>query len=959
MTGKIVQLNYKYSLDKKGDVLMPITGEMIISGFISKIVSDVVDIPENPIKKAIKDADKKRRDKNQSIETRIYQVTIDAIKEFTKREYKGQDVLYDAAESIIGGLKNSNNNIEAVRVGLKMLVSQVTSETCEEFLKTLCHVICIDKNDVLYKQITLIQGGKAFEAVNEGFDVSNRNDEKTHEKLDYVIEGIDNITEKISGAENDEIMHYKVSVKNRADEYAKKWDENAFLNNFNKEDEDAGTEIKLSEIYKEKCLPHYIWERNTKPSKRTLRNLLKDYIIDNQNRKMLLILGQPGIGKSTLITWIMANLVEKKDDIFVYQFANDLGSINWQGENVLNDIFRTIGLGYDDLENKTLIIDGFDEIYVSGERERILNKLNQELKRRNILKNFSLIITCRENYVNQLKLGDTEYITLQSWNEEQIKSFCEIYEEVIIRKNSESGVNKNSEIKISKIVEKKDIMGIPLILYMVLALNVDIERGSSIVDIYDQIFSLKKGGIYDRRYDVEHRINEPETKGHIHHISQRIAFWMFENNADEATIPQENFEEICENEMIESGENGEEIQSNTLIGNFFRLKHCEGKGTDELQFVHRSIYEYFVVIYFFESIHKLKSKEEVAGQLGELLKEGHLTVQMLEFIKCKFDSMGGFNFSNVTKEIFNIMLRHGMTFYTKEKYSNVIDRERRIFSNMLKIVRLWNLQLGEMDYGIITYLQLNRENKLNLKGIKFIKKNSDLKPPFPPSLDVTDLYGFSLRGVNLRGIYLYGVDLSDADLREVNLSGADLGEANLVKANLAKAYLCRINLRGANLRRANLRGTDLSGADLNDTNLKGAHLSNAVLKGAYLNDADLRGIELNGTYLGRADLSRANLSGTYLNGVNLCSADLSEANLNGAKLSKVNLCNADLSEVNLSEIDLNEVDLSGADLYRTILSEEQVNMLYGKCDLKKSRIVLSEGNRIVGYREYYTRKKND
>ena len=124
---------------------MIIDSSMVISGFISKIVSDIVDIPENPIKNAIRNADKKRKGKNQSIETRIYQVTIDAIKEFTKREYKGQDILYDAAESIIRGFKNGNNNAEAVRVGLKMLVSQVTSETCEEFLKTLCHVICIDK----------------------------------------------------------------------------------------------------------------------------------------------------------------------------------------------------------------------------------------------------------------------------------------------------------------------------------------------------------------------------------------------------------------------------------------------------------------------------------------------------------------------------------------------------------------------------------------------------------------------------------------------------------------------------------------------------------------------------------------------------------------------------------------------------------------------------------------------
>lgn len=72
----------------------------------------------------------------------------------------------------------------------------------------------------------------------------------------------------------------------------------------------------------------------------------------------------------------------------------------------------------------------------------------------------------------------------------------------------------------------------------------------------------------------------------------------FENNADKAFISQEKFEEICNDEMNNLGKMGVDIQSDALIGNFFKLNHCEGKGTDELQFVHRSIFEYFVALYF-------------------------------------------------------------------------------------------------------------------------------------------------------------------------------------------------------------------------------------------------------------------------------------------------------------------------------------------------------------------------
>lgn len=781
---------------------MTMVEEMIISGFISKIVSDVVDIPENPIKNAIRDADKKR-DRNQSIETRIYQVTIDSVNKYTNDKYKGQETLYDAAESIIKGFK-SRNKIEAVRMGLKMLASQVTCERCEDFLKILHHEICIDENDILYKEIILLQGEQTFDAVCEGYNVSNRNDEETHEKLDHVIKGINIINEKIDGIEKYETKHYKMPVKNRADEYAYKWDKNVFLNDFNKRDKNAAVNIKLKDLYIEKHLPHYVWKMDGEPLN-DLKELLSEYTVDNDDKSMLLILGQPGIGKSTLITWIMANLVKKKDDFLVYQFASDLKDVNWQGDYILSEIFKISNLQYSQLENKVLILDGFDEIQINGDRKRILNKINRELKGWNTLRAFTVIITCRENYIYNLRNIDCDYIVLQAWDETQIDSFCRTYW-------GKCG-NDISEDKIQSILVNKEIFGLPLILYMILALNIALDNSSSIVDVYDQIFSLEKGVIYDRRYDSEHRLNDPKIKEHIYRISQKMAFWMFENNASKAFISQEKFEEICEDEMRKIRRKVVDIQSDTLIGNFFKLKYCEGKGTDELQFVHRSIYEYFVATYFFESLYKLKSNEEVAGELGELLKDGRLTLQILEFIKCKFEGMKGFNIPDTIYEIFNMMLQNGMTYYIETKYNNIIEREMNIFANMLAVVHLWNLTLGEIHERIITYLQYNKHDALDLDGIRLNGKT---------------------RKIDLVGIYLEGASLEKASLEGVYLTGADLLLTNLVGANLVEADLTRADLRGVDL-----TGADLTGVDLSEANLEKAYLVGADLTGAEFKDAKL------------------------------------------------------------------------------------------------------------------------
>ncbi len=724
-----------------------------------------------------------------------------------------------------------------------------------------------------------------------------------------LMEDINHIKENMNGEKGENVEHFSaISLKNKSQYYADKWDKNVFLDDFDEEDEKAGdrVNVKLKDIYLEELLPPYILNENRDLSY-TLKARLKKYIVDKKDRKMLLILGQPGIGKSTLITWIMANLVEKKDEIFVYQFASDLKQVNWKGENILEEIFIALRLRDKEMQNNVLILDGFDEISTSVDRERILNKLYQELEKMNCLGNFSLIITCRENYVNRSRLKVKNYITLQAWNEEQIKSFCKIYKEKSLGKKVEIKNNRISERQIIKILEKKEIFGVPLILYMVLASNVDIERSSSMAEIYDQIFSLEIGSIYDRCYEIEHRINSPKIRRCIHQVSQRIAFRMFENNSEEASILQKEFKKICDIVISETGVRNENLQSDALIGNYFTtIKHCDGVGTDELQFIHRSIYEYFVAVHFFESICNLTSKEEVAGKLGDLLKDGHLTVQMLGFIKYKFDSIKRFNLSDATKNIFNLMLRSGMTYYAEIENScnNVIKREINIFLNMIEIVSLWNTDLGEVDNKIIIYLQCNRQNNLNLKGIKL------------------DIINSNMKYLDLRRVYL----------REANLRGAFLNEA----------FLNRAFLEGVNLIEADLRG-----ACLNE-----ACMEKADLHGVKLVEADLSGANLNHTKLEEGDLERAHFTRAIMYVANLKKAILREADLRGADLRWANLKKAILVNADLKDIRLEE-----ANLKETIFDETQVELLYEKYDLSNSLVALFKIKKIISYEEYCVRKQ--
>ncbi len=624
---------------------------------------------------------------------------------------------------------------------------------------------------------------------------------------------------------NSEQNHIKSNIHSRTAEYLNKWNSNMFLNDFNKRDENVGINICLRELYVEKHLPHYIWKENTKESD-DLKNLLSEYIDKNGNNKMLFILGQPGIGKSTLITWITANMIYNINDILVYQFASDLKNVDWQNSsnkyNIADEILKELNLSYDNLEGKTLIIDGFDEIIVGGNRIKIINDIYHQWIKGNFINKFSLIITCREHYIEDLQKMDCDYITLQTFDEEQIKSFCMVYQE----KNN-SSISKDM---IEKIIENKDILGIPLILYMILALNISIEKEGSLATVYNQIFSIKDGGIYSRclqnkRYETPHRIRE--IKEQIHLVSQKIAFWMFENNSGEAYIPQKEYQEICNSVIQKNKQKNQDI----LIGNFFKtIKHCEGIESKRLSFVHRSIYEYFVAEYIFEQIciSIKKSKEELAGVFGRLLKKKILFIEICKFLKFKIETSELNSMFDIVCDVFNLMISDGMTYYTKECYKNVMNCEMKVFANMLDIVHLWDRDIYQFNEQISNYIRYNL-------GLFFL-----------------DLRKLNLQESNLQGVNLQGVDLQEIDLRGANLQGIDLQRSNLQGANLQEANLQEANLQEVDLQEAKLQRVDLWAANLQEANLQGANLERTNLQQSELQRVDLQ----------RANLWRVNLQGS-------------------------------------------------------------------------------------------------
>lgn len=768
--------------------------EIIFSGFVSKAVNNCVDVSWSKIKEAVKNG----KTKHQTLESQVYNITVDVLNKITNNQYaNNQDRIYDAAELLLKSFKeNERNELGNIKSCLQVFQVNVNENECMKFRLLLYEEISKNKYIELYHAILLL----LLEQKNQYDYVIY---DQLNQKLDKVI--------LILNQKKDDDIGNNVNqkIKSRTQEYADKWNQNMFLNDFDKRDENAGVNIKLKEVYVDEHLPHYIW-RNNQNISTDLKDLLKEYIYPHNDNKMLLILGQPGIGKSTLITWITANFSDIINDILVYRFASDLRDFDWQSDRLLNRILEKLGLDYKDLNRKTIILDGLDEVNINNRRE-VLDGLYDNLIYENRIKEFSLIITCRENYVQERERIRSKYIILQPWDVIQIRSFCNVFQE--------STKNNLSDSTIEKLFENREILGIPLILYMVLALNISIEKEGSLVDVYDRIFALD-GGIYDKcinnkNFSEKHRIGE--LKELIQQVTRDIAIWVFENNPADEYIPKEEYYKICENVMQQNEQGSKEIQNDFMIGNFFRLvQYCDGIETNRLYFVHRTIYEYFVAETIFSSIKYAmlelteKSQKEFAGIIAFYLKKGSISVTICEYLcykiimfyKKKISYEKRTKFYKWWESAINNMMEHGMFYYTEqsiELFDKVIFKEINCFINLLRLLRgivcisnnLYIMEYVEQRYLHRYILYYIIENNIRNKIFDISALIEQFLEPIgrPSIVEINDRVDLSM--IDLKKINFFGLDLKYVDLTKANLKGTIFNEEQV--EYLEKKY----NLQGS------------------------------------------------------------------------------------------------------------------------------------------------------------------
>lgn len=527
---------------------------------------------------------------------------------------------------------------------------------------------------------------------------------------------------------------------NKKQDYVKNWNSRLFLHVDNDDKPITLADVFIIPDYK----IHNFIQKKGYWNFDTLDQIIKEFVKYEKTSTML-ITGVPGIGKSSIISWV-ANQYKDDDRFIILRFRD------WDIDELENGLLRAIcnklECKNNDLNNKILIIDGFDEMKVLDIRHRLLNALFNDIKDR---ENFKCIITSRPAYIDSSHFQNV--IEIKEFNIDKVDSFYK-------------KIKGSSLINRKKIESNLDVLGIPVILYMAIMSGVDINENHTKPELYNKIFAIE-GGIFDKFYDGENEYSEgsqimrnPENIKKYLKFLREIAYIMFSNNKQNLRIGTCKVPELV-------------FQNDTVSILEFPIKHLFENTKTDIEFIHKSIYEYFVSEYVYMQIIRIveecESKEVLAGEIASLLKSNHLSEEICEFLKYKISQNSNNNLFNDVLYTFNLMICDGMTFHMVNRCKNVICFEMNVFANMLEIIHLWNNKNFKFDNKIFDYVKYNYEYALNLTGVDFT-------------------------GINLTKLILTNVDLSYARLDSANLEGMDLRNTKFIGASIHE-----INLDGANL----------------------------------------------------------------------------------------------------------------------------------------------------------------
>jgi HEAT repeat protein/energy-coupling factor transporter ATP-binding protein EcfA2 len=349
-----------------------------------------------------------------------------------------------------------------------------------------------------------------------------------------------------------------------------------------------------------------------------------DVIADKRN-KHLVILGDPGSGKSTLSKYILLSILGHEEDSKLYDKFNGclpllielrdfIGLCSDKTCKTFLDYFQYLGetQGYSltereihsflsDEEESLIIFDGLDEIFNPKEWEKVNRMIigfTLTYPKAKVIVTSRIVGYNKSMFIN----SGFKHFTIQDFDKFQINTFLDKWYSITLFDKNE--ISESKKTRIIKALNESDsirlLAGNPLLLTILAIIGKHQELPKERWELYNHA-----AGILVQHWDVNRHLKDDSVKADFidekdkKELLRRIAFKMQSSQEGLAgnLIHRENLEKIIEDYLIERFQmdhSNAKIISKSIIEQFRKRNFILCLyGADYFGFIHRTFLEYF------------------------------------------------------------------------------------------------------------------------------------------------------------------------------------------------------------------------------------------------------------------------------------------------------------------------------------------------------------------------------
>ncbi|MEN0051295.1 MAG: NACHT domain-containing protein, partial [Bacteroidota bacterium] len=363
-------------------------------------------------------------------------------------------------------------------------------------------------------------------------------------------------------------------------------------------------------------------------SEQSLHEYVNALLLQNQaafdlkaeQSRMLLLLGQPGQGKSSFCHRLVHDLLEdanmqyEKDLIFVR--LRDLPDAREFVKHPFDRLQKDLDIpAHLDLNNAIIILDGLDELYMTEglSNEEINDFFNRIIKLTENKTKSKVIVTSRYHYVrlDNFTGRDCLILSLAPMTYEQQLQWLSVYRrQHTTCKLTEALLQKVHHEKGNSFEDIKQLINQPILLHLVAKANFDITEGRNKADIYSRLFDrlISRDWEKDKR---KFKQEEEEYKADFRAFIRELAHHIYQSDQEYILLPklrEEKFtQDFIKYNFKRDEDQIEEALRDVLISFYFKpveRNQTKEKEANAIEFYHKSLQEFLAVEHIWQTIRK-------------------------------------------------------------------------------------------------------------------------------------------------------------------------------------------------------------------------------------------------------------------------------------------------------------------------------------------------------------------